>query len=156
MDPTFEFIQQVAPDKEYMFCGPCPYCNYFQNPKSFISSLGDVTFHITIHPDHSMSVLDMQTLYKLLDLSSHIAHYIGTSENTLQWWNASGNISTWNKFHVQLHSSFRSRFVDKSQIVQAYLPSKEHPLGYCNAVLIHWPNDKNIHSMMQNFSFIYP
>ena len=157
MDPTLEFIQQVAPDKEYMFRGPRPYRNYFQNPKSFISSLGDVALHITVRPDHStLSVLDMQVLYKLLDLPSHIAHYIGTLENTLQWWNAGGNISTWNKFRIQLHSSFCSRFVDKSQIVQAYLPSDEHPLGYCDAVLIRRPNDENIHGMMQKFSLLKP
>ena len=67
MDPTLEFIQQVAPDKEFMFHGPCPYHNYFQNPKSFISSLGNfAALHVTVHPNHAtLSVLDMQTLYKL-------------------------------------------------------------------------------------------
>ena len=99
-----------------MFCGPCLYHNYFQNPQNCISSLRDVALHINIHPDHSTSMLDMQTLYKLIGLLSHIAHYIGTVENTLQWWNAGGNVSTWNKFDLQLHLSFCSHCVDKSQI----------------------------------------
>ena len=145
MDPTLKFIQQVAPDKEFMFHGPRPYRNYFQNPKSFISSLGNAALHVTVRPDQAtLSMLDMQALYKLPNFQTHLAHYIGTSVNISQWWNAGGNLSTWNKFRVQLHSSFRLRFVEKSQIVQAYPPSDEHPLGYCDAVLIRRPNDENI------------
>ena len=152
MDPTLEFIQQVAPDKEFMFHGPCLYHNYFQNPKSFISSLGNAALHVTVHPNHAtLSVLDMQTLYKLPNFQTHLTHYIGTLVNISQWWNAGGNLSTWNKFHVQLHSSFRLCFVEKSQTVQAYPPFDEHPLGYCDAVLIHWPNNENIQGIIQFF-----
>ncbi|KAL4071992.1 hypothetical protein J3A83DRAFT_4358328 [Scleroderma citrinum] len=130
MDPTLEFIQQVAPKKEYMFCGPHPFHNHFENPNSFILTPRDVTLHVTVHPDHQLSLVEMQALYNLPNLP----HGNSTCGQDIQ-----GNMTTWNKFHLQLHSAFCSHFVERSQVVQAYPLSNEHPLGYCNTVLLCWP-----------------
>ena len=59
LDPTLEFIQQVAPEKEYAFRGPRPFRNHFENPNSFISTHRDVALHVTIRPDHKLSLLEM-------------------------------------------------------------------------------------------------
>ena len=50
----------------------------------------------------------MQALYHLPDLAFIISRYI---QEVLQGqdvseWSIEGNVSMWNKFHVQLHSSF--------------------------------------------------
>ena len=143
IDPTLEFIQQVAPEKEYTFCGPRPFRNHFENPNSFISMHGDVALHVTVRPDHKLSLVEMQALYNLPDLPHAISRYINEASqgNPTCGWDIRGNVTTWNKFRLQLHSAFRSRFVERSQVVQAYPPSDEHPLGYCDAVLLRQPGN---------------
>ena len=139
LDPTLEFIQCVAPEKETTFRGPRPFRNHFQNPKSFLSMDGDVALHITIRPDHRMlSVASMQVLYNLPDLPAVIEQYIIEALQDRSHWDRTqvATTSAWNKFRVQLHSSFCSRFVEKSQVVQACPPSGEYPLGRCEAVLL--------------------
>ena len=143
IDPTLEFIQQVVPEKESTFRGPRPFRNHLEDPKSFISTPGDVALHVTILPDcKALSVVAMQALYHLPDFSTLISGYIGRAS---QWGTQGPSVSAWNKFRLQLHSSFHLCFVNKSQVVQAYPPSDEHPLGYCNAVLLRRPS--NVHGM---------
>lgn len=139
IDPTLEFLQRVLPDKVSTFRGPRPFRNHFQNPNSLISTGGEIALHVTIHPDHSkISIARMQTVYHLPDLPSVISRYIdeASQDHQVCVWDAKGKVSTWNKFCVQLHSSGRGRSVDKTQIVQAYPPSREYPLGNCDAVLL--------------------
>ena len=139
LDPTLEFIQCVAPEKEATFHGPRPFRNHFQNPKSFLSMDGKVALHITIRPDHRMlSVASMQALYHLPDLPVVIEQYIiETLQDHSHWdWTQVATTSAWNKFRVQLHSSFHSHFVEKSQVIQACPPSGEYPLRRCDAVLL--------------------
>ena len=77
MDPALEFIRQVAPEKESTFKGPCPFCNHFDNPNSFVSDLGDVALHVTVKPDRkALPVFDMQALYQLPDLITLLSRYI--------------------------------------------------------------------------------
>ena len=100
---------------------------------------GDVALHITIRPDHRMlSVASMQVLYNLPDLPAVIEQYIIEALQDRSHWDRTqvATTSAWNKFRVQLHSSFCSRFVEKSQVVQACPPSGEYPLGRCEAVLL--------------------
>jgi len=84
----------------------------------------------------------MQALYCLPDLSTLISCYMGDASrgNSIRW-DSQGSLIAWNKFQIQTHSSFRSRFVNKSQVVQAHPPSNKHPLGYCDAVLLRRPGD---------------
>lgn len=139
LDPTLEFIQHVAPEMESTFRGPRPFRNHFQNPKSFLSMDGEVALHITVRPDHKMlTVASMQAMYNLPDLPGVINRYIIESlQGHSRWdWTHVVTISAWNKFRVQLHSSLRSRFVERSQVVQASPPSGDYPLGRCDAVLL--------------------
>jgi len=76
MGPTLEFIQQVALEKEDVFHGPCPFHNHFENPNSFISMHRDVTLHVTVHPDHKLSLLEMQALYNVPNLPHIVSCYI--------------------------------------------------------------------------------
>lgn len=144
IDPTLQFIQHVIPKKETTFCGPCQFHNHFDNPKSFILTLGNVALHVTIQPDHkALSVAAMQALYRLPDLSTLISCYVGDASwgNSIRWDAQGLSAVAWNKFRIQTHSSFRLCFMNKSQVVQAHPPSDKYPLGYCDAVLLHRPGD---------------
>ena len=92
----------------------------------------------------------MQVRYNLPDLSLAISCYIHEASQgyTACGWDVQGNVSMWNKFHLQLHSSFRSRYLDKSQVVQAFPPSPSHPLGNCDAVLLCRPGNRVVYSMI--------
>ena len=141
MDPALEFIRVVAPEKESTFRGLRPFRNHFENPNGFISNLGDVALHITVKPNRkALSVVEMQMLYQLPDFPTVLSYYIQGS--LAHRWD--GQVSTWNKFRIQLCSSFRARFVEKSQVVQVYPPSEEHPFGYCDAVLLRHPGNTHI------------
>ena len=164
IDPTLEFVQQVLPEQEAMFHGPRRIRNHFQNPNSMISSDGEIALHVTVRPDqNAISVTQMQILYRLPDLPFVISRYIQEfSEEEGQHtrgWDIDGNVSMWNKFRIQLHSSFRGRYVDKSQVIQAYPPSEEYPLGHCDAVLLrHGDGDQygmNHVVTFFGFNFIY-
>ena len=141
--PSSSFIQQVVPEKEYMFCGPHPFRNHFENLNNFISTHRDVALHVTVHPDHKLSLVEMQVLYNLPDLPHTISRYINKAlqGNLTCGWDIRGNVTTWNKFCLQLHSAFHSCFVERSQVVQAYPPSDEHLLGYCDTVLLCQPGN---------------
>ena len=151
IDPTFEFVQQVLPEKEAIFHGPHRIRNHFQNPNSMISSDGEIALHVTVRPDQSaISITQMQALYRLPDLPFIMSCYIqefseGEGQDMCRW-DINGNVSTWNKFRIQLHSSFHGQYVDKSQVVQAYSPLEEHPLGHCDAVLLHH-RDSDLYGM---------
>lgn len=144
IDPTLQFIQHVIPEKEATFRGPRPFRNHFDNPKSFILTLGDVALHVTVRPDHkALSVAAMQALYRLPDLLTLISCYVGDASwgNSIRWDAQGLSAVAWNKFRIQTHSSFHLRFVNKSQVVQAHPPSDKYPLGYCDAVLLRQPGD---------------
>ena len=139
INPTLEFIQHVLPNKGSTFRGPHPFRNHFEDPNSIVSTYGDVTLHVTVQPDHSaLSMMEMQVLYHLTDLSLVMSSYIDQAShgNLMCGWDIQGDVSTWNKFRIQLHSSFRTCYIDKSQVVQAYPPSTKYPYGHCNAVLL--------------------
>ena len=164
IDPTLEFVQQVLSEKEAIFHGAHHIHNHLQNPNSMISSDGKIALHVTVQPDQSaISVTQMQALYRLPDLPFVMSCYIqefseGEGQDACGW-DINGNVSTWNKFHIQLYSSFRGRYVDKSQVVQAYSPSEEHPLRHCNTVLLRH-RDSDLYGMnhahiVTFFSFIH-
>ena len=138
LDPTLEFIQRVAPEMESTFRGPRPFRNHFQNSKSLLSVDGEVALHVTVSPDHRMlNMASMQAMYNLPDLPATINQYIIEALQDLSRWDWNHvTISAWNKFRIQLHSAFRPRFVEKSQVVQACPPSHEYPLRRCDAVLL--------------------
>ena len=105
---------------------------------------------VTLWPSPTLSVNEMQVCYNLPDLSLAISHYIHEASQgyTACGWDVQGNVSTWDKFCLQLHSSFWSHYLDKSQVVQAFPPSPSHPLGNCDAVLLHRPGDRVVYSMI--------
>lgn len=140
VDPMLSFISHIAPDEDKLFKGPRPFRNYFANPQGVLSANKIIAFHVTVKPDSViLSVEEMQNLYNLPYLRQHVREYIhrasGGSPSNL-WTPYNGKIVTWNKCRIQQHSSFRSRYITRSQVVQAYPPSPERPFGICDAVLL--------------------
>ena len=158
VDNGGESIRQVKPKEELTFHGP-PLGDRVDNSDSFISTNGVIDFHVAIRPDHKLSVVEMQALYKLPDLPQVMSRYIDEASqgNSTCAWNVQGSVQTWSKFQVQLHSlPSHLRFAERSQVVQAYPPSDKYRLGYCDAVLLRRPN--NSYCMMitsHSLFFVY-
>ncbi|KIJ06479.1 hypothetical protein PAXINDRAFT_20331 [Paxillus involutus ATCC 200175] len=139
IDPALSFMHHVLPEKESTFRGPRPFRNHFRNPGGILSAGGAIAFHVNVRPDYmSLSIAELRDLYHLPDLPEAMSAYIYSASggNPTSEWGVHGNVSAWNKFRIQLHSSFRTRFVTRSQVVQAFPPSNFHPLGLCDAVLL--------------------
>ena len=129
IDPTLDFLQCVLPEQVSTFHSPRPFRNLFKSSNVLISTNGEIALHVTIHPDHAtLSVAQMQVLYCLPDLLFIILCYVheASQDYPMCEWDIQGNVSTWNKFRIQLHSSFHRQYVDKSQVVQAFPPSDEY------------------------------
>ena len=141
IDPTLSFLSCIAPKNKILFSGPCPFRNHFSNPCGFISADGAVAFHVMVQPDFSgWTVAMMEHTYNLLNLVNYISNYIFSvsGDGAMPLWDPlRGRVSMWNKFHIQQHSSFRSRFIMKSQVVQAYPRSSEHPWGVHDTVIVY-------------------
>lgn len=125
INPMLSLISSIAPEEEISIQGPHPFHNYFANPKGFLSANGVIAFHVTVKPDHvDVLVEEMQHLYDLPYVMQHIVEYIDSvsgGNSTSLWSPHSGKMMVWHKFHIQQYSSFRSRFITKCQVVQAYL-----------------------------------
>lgn len=137
IDPALFFLQDVLPEKESMFSGSRPFRNHFKTPNGLFISDRAIAFHVTQKPDRSLSVSQMQELYRLPDFSQTIFDYIyaASNSNPTPEWDICGDVTVWKKFPIQLHSSFRSRFINRSQVVQTIPPSNHSP-GCCDAVLV--------------------
>ncbi|KIJ06771.1 hypothetical protein PAXINDRAFT_91492 [Paxillus involutus ATCC 200175] len=148
IDPALSFISRVAPEQEHSFKGPRPFRNHFANPKGFHSSDGAIAFHVTVQPDHTgILVVEMQRDYNLPHAMQYIVDYINSASGgtpTSLWSPTTGKVDLWYKFRIQLQSSFRSRYLTKSQAIQAYPCSPERPFGTYDAVLLIRPNAADI------------
>jgi hypothetical protein len=156
INPMLSLISHIAPDEEKSFKGPHPFHNYFAHSQGFLSANKIVAFHMTVKPDTTLSVEELQNLYGFPYVTQHITKYIhhasGGNPSNL-WVPHNGKIVMWNKFHIQQYSSFRSHYVTKSQVVQAYPPSPECPFGMCDAVLI---SRGNADTMLSEFGLLNP
>ena len=141
IDPTLSFLSHIAPKNENSFSGLHPFHNHFSNPCGFISADGAVAFHVTVQPDFSgWTIAMMECMYNLLNLMNYISNYIFfvLGDGAMPLWDLlQGRVSMWNKFHIQQHSSFQSCFIMKSQVVQAYPCSSEHPWGVHDTVIVY-------------------
>ena len=145
IDPTLSFISHVLPEEERTFKGPRPFRNHFSNPNGFLSSNGAIAFHVTVKPDRTaLPVTEMERAYGLPGVMQHIDAYIyNASEgrpSNVRWRPSTGRVNVWHKFRIQQHSSFRSRYLLKSQEVQVYPRSPERPFGAYDVVLLGRPN----------------
>jgi hypothetical protein len=137
-DPTLAWIARVLPNQQHRFHGPRPIRNHFL--KGVLSAEAKAAFHITITPDRKSSTLhDLECRYSLPNFTAVFTEYVNkmSRHDATTSWNSQGDsVRTWNKFRIQLVSTFQSRVVMPSQIVQAYPPSEAFPLGNCDAVLV--------------------
>jgi hypothetical protein len=142
-DPTLAWIARVLPGEQNRFHGPRPVRNHFL--KGILSVEANAAFHVTISPDRkSLSITDLQSIYSLPNFGAVLMEYINDSSQntpTTAWTCARDSVRTWNKFRLQLHSTFQSRVVMPSQIVQAFPPSETFPMGNCDAVLVQLPGN---------------
>ena len=110
INPFSSFITCIHPNAECSFSGPCPFCNFFTDPKGLLSSSGAIAFHITVQPDCAgITVTQMQELYSSPHAAQYIDHYIYTTLRgvpTPLWSPSSGMVNVWHKYHIQQHSSF--------------------------------------------------
>ncbi|KAG2127113.1 hypothetical protein DEU56DRAFT_915826 [Suillus clintonianus] len=140
-DPTLAWIARVLPSEQKHFHGLHPIQNHFL--KGILSVEANAAFHVTVSPDHkSLSITDLQSLYSLPDFGAVLTEYINDSSQntpTTAWTCTRDSVRTWNKFRLQLLSTFKSRVVMPSQIVQVFPPSDTFPLGNCDAVLVQLP-----------------
>ncbi|KAN0096969.1 hypothetical protein V8E55_001415 [Tylopilus felleus] len=94
INPMLSLISSITPEEEISIQGP-----------RFLSVNGVIAFHVTVKPDRAdVLVEEMQHLYDLPYVMQHIVDL---------WSPHSGK--------MMQHSSFRSRFITKCQVVQAYL-----------------------------------
>ncbi|KAG2146426.1 uncharacterized protein EDB93DRAFT_1240884 [Suillus bovinus] len=142
-DPTLAWIARVLPGEQNRFHGPRPVRNHFL--KGILSVEANAAFHVTISPDRkSLPITDLQSIYSLPNFGAVLMEYINDSSQntpTTAWTCARDSVRTWNKFRLQLHSTFQSRVVMPSQIVQAFPPSETFPMGNCDAVLVQLPGN---------------
>ncbi|KAG2044659.1 hypothetical protein BDR03DRAFT_929799 [Suillus americanus] len=146
-DPTLAWIAHILPDQQHHFHGPRPVRNHFL--KGILTAEAKAAFHVTVTPDQrSLTLCDLPYTYSLPDFAAVLTEYINKMSQhgpTMSWTHQTDSIWTWNKFHIQLVSTFQSRVVMPSQVVQAYLPSEAFPLGNCNTVLVQSSENDNIY-----------
>lgn len=154
-DPALSFISRVAPEKEHTFKGPRPFKNYFSNPKGFMSSNGAVAFHVTARPDCTgLEATQMERAYNVPHVMEYIVNYISAAAGggpANVWDPFTGQVNLWHKFRLQQHSSFRSRHLLPSQVVQAYPRSQERPFGAYDVVLLGRSNTDGILGILAIF-----
>ncbi|KAI6106049.1 hypothetical protein EDD16DRAFT_1746620 [Pisolithus croceorrhizus] len=148
INPLFSFMTCILPDEELSFSGPRHFHNFFTDPKGFLSSSGAVAFHVTVKPDHvGITVTQMEDLYPFPHATQYINHYIhiaSSGDLTYLWSPSLGRFNVWHKCRIQQHLSFQSRYLMRSQVIQAHPHSEEHPFGVHDAVLLSCPDTDNM------------
>ena len=137
IDPTLSFISRVAPHEEISFNGPRPFRNHFTNPKGLLSANGATAYHLTVKADRvGVSIAEIQRTHCLPRLSDYLAVYINGSGIAATQIRSSAKVNVWHKFRIQQHCSFRSRYITKSQVIQAHPPSNTQPFGARDVVFL--------------------
>lgn len=152
INPMSSFVSRILPNTEVSFSGPRPFRNFFSDPKGLLSSSGAIAFHVTVRPDRTnITITQMQDLYPFPHAAYYIDQYIHSARRedllpvaTPSWSPSSGMVNVWHKFRIQQHSSFRSKYLMCSQMVQAYPRSEEHPFGLHDAVLVGHPGADDV------------
>ena len=148
INPTSSLITRILPGKETSFTGPRPFRNFFTDPKGLLSSSGAIAYHVTVQPDRKgLAVMEIQDIYPFPNAVQYIEKYIHVAsggEPTPFWSPSSGKFNLWHKCRIQQYSSFRSRHVMRSQVIQAHPCSDIHPFGAHDAVLLGRPDADNV------------
>ncbi|KAI6104851.1 hypothetical protein EDD16DRAFT_1736785 [Pisolithus croceorrhizus] len=136
VDLTADWLQHVAPEEVSHFHGPRTFRNHFL--KGIVSDDSTTAFHITVKPDYAdKSSNYLATTYNLPDFPLLLWNYIDGIPGDHRC--LGGRLlKGWTKFRLQLRSHHRPSNIIPSQQVQALPPSTEHPLGKCDAVLVHY------------------
>ncbi|KAI5994385.1 hypothetical protein EDD15DRAFT_2260132, partial [Pisolithus albus] len=136
VDPTVDWVQQVAPEEASHFCGPRTFHNHFL--KGVISDDSTTAFHITVKPDFAdKSSNYIAMTYNLPDFPHLLQNYIDGIPGDHD--RLGGRLlKGWMKFRLQLRSHHLPTNIIPSQRVQALPPSTEHLLRKCDAVLVHY------------------
>ncbi|KIO06619.1 hypothetical protein M404DRAFT_138348 [Pisolithus tinctorius Marx 270] len=135
IDPTLEWVQRVAPEEVNSFHGPRVFRNHFL--KGILSEDSTTTFHVTVQTDFADKTSNyLVDTYNLPDFPVLLRAYIDAFPGNHS--RLHGRLlKGWRKFRLQLQSRLYPRNLLPSQQVQALPPSTEHPLGKCDAVLVH-------------------
>lgn len=139
-----DWVQHVAPEEVNRFQGTRSFNNHFL--KGIISEDSNTAFHVTVKADFAdKSSKYMADTYTLPDFPHRLQAYINTIPSDCS--HLPGRLlKGWFKFHLQLQSCLNPHKLMPSQQVQALPPSDEHPLGKCDAVLVHYTPPSGIDS----------
>ncbi|KIN97324.1 hypothetical protein M404DRAFT_160808, partial [Pisolithus tinctorius Marx 270] len=134
-DPTLEWVQRVAPEEVNSFHGPRVFHNHFL--KGILSKDSTTTFHVTVQTDFVDKTSNyLVDTYNLPDFPVLLWAYIDAFPGNHS--HLHGRLlKGWRKFQLQLQSRLYPCNLLPSQQVQALPPSTEHPLGKCDAMLVH-------------------
>ncbi|KAG1784681.1 uncharacterized protein HD556DRAFT_1435370 [Suillus plorans] len=134
-----EDVTIANPALSWSIHGPQTVCNHFF--KGILSGDALTAFQLNVTLDYKLlSPFDIRTKYALLDFNHVLADFICRSSLASGEQSCldpeSGHFHVWHKFRLQLHSAFQPRIIMPSQVVQAYPPSNNFPLGNCDTVII--------------------
>lgn len=131
-------ISHVLPEAQWQVKGPQPCCNYFAS--GLVSNNAQTALHVTHHPDQVLwSLESVAAHYHLPNFELHYQNFLHAhiqDPQLLLKLHAFDRFAIWEKFCVQLLSTFCPSLILPSQVVQAKPPAQDFPLGCCDTVLI--------------------
>ncbi|KAI6105041.1 hypothetical protein EDD16DRAFT_1524393 [Pisolithus croceorrhizus] len=136
IDLTVDWVQHVSLEEVNHFHGLRTFHNHFL--KGIVSDDSTTMFHITVKPDFVDKSSNYFTMiYNLPDFPHLLWNYINGIPGEHHCLGGC-LLKGWTKFQLQLHSHHPPNNIIPSQQVQALPPSAEHPLGKCDAILVHY------------------
>lgn len=134
-NPTLAWISRVLPEAQWQVDGPRPCRNYFAG--GLLSGDAQTALHVTQRPDQVIhSLQSVSARYHLPDFELHYRNFFNSHTQDAQLIRAFDSFAVWDKFRVQLLSTFRPSLILPSQVVQAKPPAEDFPLGCCDVVLV--------------------
>ena len=141
-NPALSWIAHVLPEEQWQIQGPRPIRDHFIT--GILTDHAQAALHVTSRPDEAnQSLADITMRYCLHDLEARYFDFLRLRlhpddiELALRTFNC---IALWNKFRIQLHSTFCPSKLLPSQVVQTKPPSEDFPYGCCDVVLISPPD----------------
>ena len=136
-NPALAWISRVLPEAQWQVGGPRPHRNYFTTGSSLPSDDAQTALHVTNRLDQIMRSLEaVGAHYHLPDLKLRYQNFLDSHTQDPRILRAFDRFAIWEKFRVQLISTFHPSLILPSQVVQAKPPAEDFPLGCCDAVLV--------------------
>jgi hypothetical protein len=137
-NPALAWISRVLPEAQRQVEGPHPCHNYFTTGSGLLSDNAQTALHVTCRPDQVICSLEsVGVYYHLPNFKLHYQNFLNYYTQDPQILRAFDRFAIWEKFCVQLLSTFHPSLILPSQVVQAKPPAEDFPLGCCDVVLVN-------------------